>query len=112
VNRTVIIARIAPGTEQAVADVFRRSDQTEMPHRIGVAERNLYVFHDLYAHIIDFTRPPAEAMRIAQSMDEFRRISDDLAGYISPYDPNWRTPADAVARPFYTWSASDVPATS
>jgi cyclase len=44
-------------------------------------------------------------MRVAQSLPAFRAVSEDLKPYIEPYDPNWRSPQDAMARPFYHWTA-------
>jgi hypothetical protein len=102
----MIIAKMSPADADDVAAVFGRSDATSMPHEIGVLRRSLFQFHGLYVHLIDFDRPPEAAMRIAQSLPAFRAVSDDLKPYIEAYDPNWRSPADAVARRFYHWTAS------
>ena len=108
-NRTLIVARMKPGSAPDVADVFGRSDATDMPHQIGVRERSLFAFHDLYVHLIDFDRPAGEAMRIAQGLPDFRAISEDLKPFISAYDPNWRSPRDAMADRFYHWTADPRP---
>ena len=105
-HQTMIIAKMAPADADDVAAVFGRYDATSMPHEIGVRNRSLYTFHDIYVHLIDFDRPPAEAMRIAQSLPSFRAVSDELRPFIEPYDPNWRTPQDAMARRFYHWTSS------
>jgi cyclase len=105
VNRTLIIARMAPGVEQEVASIFARSDATSMPHEIGVRARSLFAFHDLYLHLIEFDRESADAMRVAQGLPAFRAISEELRPHICPYDPGWRSPADAAARCFYRWTA-------
>ena len=105
-QRTLIIARITPGSQHHVADIFARSDASSMPHEIGVSQRALYAFRGLYAHVIDFDRDPAEAMSVAQSLPAFRAISDDLRGHITAYDPTtWTSPRDAMAECFYSWSA-------
>jgi cyclase len=44
-------------------------------------------------------------MRIAQALPSFRSVSEELQPYITAYDPNWRSPQDAMARRFYEWSA-------
>jgi cyclase len=102
----MIIAKMAPADADDVAAVFGRYDATSMPHEIGVVNRSLYTFHDIYVHLIDFDRPPSEAMRIAQSLPAFRAVSEDLKPYIEAYDPNWRSPQDAMARRFYHWTSS------
>jgi hypothetical protein len=106
VHQTMIIAKMAPADADTVADIFGRSDATSMPHEIGVRARSLYRFHELYVHLIDFDRPAPEAMRIAQSLPSFRSVSEELRPYIEAYDPNWRSPQDAMAQRFYHWTAS------
>jgi hypothetical protein len=106
VHQTMIIAKMAPADAENVAAVFGRYDATSMPHEIGVLRRSLYQFHGIYVHLIDFDRPPTEAMRIAQSLPAFRAVSEDLKPYIDAYDPDWRSPQDAMARRFYEWTAS------
>ena len=105
-HQTMIIAKMAPADAEDVAGVFGRYDATSMPYEIGVRQRSLFQFHGLYVHLIDFDRPPPEAMRIAQSLPAFRAVSEDLEPYIDAYDPNWRSPQDAMARRFYHWTAS------
>src|SRR5687767_13343165 len=105
-NRTIIVARIQPEAERAVADVFAASDATSLPHDMGVQQRALYSLQDVYLHVIDFHGDPAEALRRGQDLPGFRQISSDLKPYIRPYDEQrWRTPQDAVAKQFYRWSA-------
>jgi cyclase len=107
-NRTIIVARIQPEAERAVADVFAASDATSLPYDIGVKQRALYSLQDIYLHVIDFDQDPAQALRQAQDLPGFRQISADLRPYISPYDEKtWRTPQDAVAKQFYRWSATN-----
>jgi Polyketide synthesis cyclase len=106
VHQTMIIAKMAPTDADDVAAVFGRYDATTMPHEIGVRSRSLFQFHGIYVHLIDFNRPPPEAMRVAQSLPAFRAVSEDLKPYIEAYDPNWRSPQDAMAHRFYHWTAS------
>jgi cyclase len=105
-NRTVIVAKIQPNAEQSVAQIFAASDATSLPHDLGVRARSLDSLNDLYLHVIDFHRDPAEALRKGPQLPGFRQISDELRAYIRPYDPEtWRSPQDAVAREFYHWAA-------
>lgn len=105
-HRTLLIARMAPESEQDVAAIFARSDATTMPHQIGVRERSLFTFHELYVHVVDFDRDVGQAMRTAQALPAFRSISEELSSHIAAYDPQtWSSPQDAMARCFYHWSA-------
>jgi cyclase len=111
VNRTLIVAKIQPGAESEVASIFGRSDATSMPYEIGVRERSLFAFHDLYFHLVDFNRDTEDAVRTAMTLPAFRAISEELDPYIAAYDPTtWRSPRDAQARCFYHWSQTSVSA--
>lgn len=107
-SQTMIIAKMQPQHASRVADIFARYDATEMPYQIGVTSRSLYRFHDLYVHLIDFARPSGEAMGTAQQLPSFRAVSEELKPYINPYDPNWRSPRDAMAARFYHWTSSQT----
>jgi hypothetical protein len=104
VQRTLIVARLQDGAERTVADLFAASDATDLPQRIGVRSRTLFQFHGLYFHLIeteaDFRRRFDEARRDPA----FVNLSADLEPYVTPYDPQrWRSPSDAMAKPFYHW---------
>lgn len=102
-NRTLIVAKIQPGAEPEVARIFADSDGGPLPRALGVTERSLYVLRDLYVHLVEFEGKADEAMAVASRHPEFAKISERLRPYMSPYDPGWRSPRDAVARLFYTW---------
>jgi len=101
--RTLIIARINPGSEPAIANVFADSDRTELPHRAGVRRRELYALGDVYVHLLETERPTSESLDGARRSREFQRVSERLEPYVSAWLPTWRSPADAVARRFYRW---------
>lgn len=103
-QQIMIVAKMRPQDAPAVADIFARSDATSMPHDIGVVGRSLYRFHGLYMHLIDFARPATDAMRTAQRLPAFRAVSDELRPHIEAYDPDWSSPADAMADRFYHWT--------
>ncbi|MFP5284019.1 MAG: TcmI family type II polyketide cyclase [Actinomycetes bacterium] len=103
-SQVMIIARMRPEHADDVAGIFARSDATTMPYEIGVARRALYRFHDLYVHLVDFDRPAADAMASAQRLPAFRAVSEELRPYIDPYDSGWRSPQDAMAARFYSWT--------
>jgi cyclase len=102
-HRTLIVARMDPNAAPAVADAFGRSDATELPHLVGVSRRTLFFFHDLYFHLVEADEDIAERLYQVRGTDLYRELNAELAELISPYDPGWREPKDAMARPFYTW---------
>jgi cyclase len=108
VNRTLIVAKIKLDAYSDVANIFAASDRTGLPRDIGVKERNLYALEDLYVHVIDFEREPAEAMQVARRHPGFTEISEQLRPYVSPYNPaTWHSPNDAMAKHFYRWHTND-----
>lgn len=102
-DRTLIVAKIVPGSEDEVAKIFAASDRTGLPQVVGVTHRSLYSLGDVYVHLVETQDPGPESITRGQGHPEFRRISEQLRRFISPYSPTWRSPADAVAAPFYTW---------
>lgn len=103
--RTLIVARLNPGDADQVAKVFADSDATDLPYVIGVERRTLFQFHDLYFHLVEAQQDITPNLYRVRESDEYRDIHEKLARYISPYSPTWREPRDAMAAPFYTWSA-------
>ncbi|PKV93956.1 cyclase [Amycolatopsis echigonensis] len=106
-QRTLIVARMAPGHRDSVADIFAESDGTELPHLVGVRRRTLFTFHDLYFHLVEADDDIAPALYDARKHELYQRISRELAAHVSPYDPGWQEPKDAMASPFYTWSPEE-----
>lgn len=102
-HQTLIVARMDPVTAPAVADVFAASDATGLPEMIGVSRRVLFSFHDLYFHLVQAEEDITEPLYRARGHELFRDINTKLGQYISPYDPGWKEPRDAMANPFYTW---------
>jgi cyclase len=73
---------------------------------IGVKARTLFRFNDLYLHLIEADRPAKPAIEDVRAHVLFRQVSKDLEAFIAPYDPDtWKSPADAMARSFYHWTA-------
>ena|SRR5713226_3290547 len=103
-NRSVIVARIAPDAERKVAAIWTESDRTELPLVAGVRRRSLYRLGDLYVHLLETQQVGAAAIEAARSHPEFGRVSERLSPYITPYLATWRSPRDAQARCFYEWT--------
>ncbi len=103
-KRGIIIARIKPGTEQKVAEIFAESDATELPALAGVSHRSLWILDDLYIHYVETDADFENAVEDIRNHELFRDVSKKLEPYIEPYNPKtWRSPKDAQARQFYSW---------
>lgn len=103
-SRTLIVARMRPGSEEAVKDIFAESDTGDLPRMLGVRERRLYRFHDLYFHSIESDEDLALPLSEVRQHPLFADINQKLSEHITAYDPaTWRSPTDAMAREFYLW---------
>ena len=106
-QKTLIVARMNAADADAVANVWAESDATELPHLIGVSGRTLFRFQGLYFQLIEAEEDIAPKLDQARSHPLFHEINQRLSQYISAFDPQtWREPKDAMATPFYTWSAA------
>jgi cyclase len=105
-NRSLIVARMLPGSEREVAAIFAESDRTELPRVAGVRRRSLYRLGDLYVHLLETEEAGAAAVETARTHPEFARVSDRLRAYITPYLSTWQSPRDAQATCFYDWTPS------
>ena len=105
-KRGVIVARIKPGCEEKVAEIFAESDATELPKLTGVRHRSLFVLEDIYVHYVEMDEAFAESVDKVRGHELFRDISKKLEPYIQPYNPaTWKSPKDATAREIYAWDA-------
>ena len=102
-HQTLIVARMDPAHTRHVSDIFAESDATELPHLIGVDRRVLFSFHDLYFHLVQADEDISPNLYRARTHPLYHDINTRLGRFISPYDPNWKEPKDAMAVPFYTW---------
>jgi cyclase len=101
VKRGVIVAKIKPGSEEKVAEIFAESDKTELPGLAGVSHRSLFVLDDVYIHYVEMDEDFEQKVDEIRDNPLFREISRQLDDYITPYDPEtWRSPKDAQAREF------------
>jgi cyclase len=103
-HSTLIVARMDPASSESVAQLFKEFDTTEMPQLMGTRRRELFHYRGLYFHLQDFDTPDGGAsIEEKKTHPRFVKISQDLRAYIDPYDPNWKTPSDAMATRFYHW---------
>ncbi|MFI9406980.1 TcmI family type II polyketide cyclase [Nocardia sp. NPDC052316] len=104
---SLIVAKMDPASAARVAAIFADFDSTDMPGAMGTRRRELFTYRGLYFHLQDFESDHgADRIESAKQDARFVRISADLRPYITAYDPNWRSPADAMATRFYHWAAS------
>lgn len=102
--RKLIVARMDPSDAGAVADIFAESDATDLPRRIGVSRRTLFRFHELYFHLVESDEEITPRLYDQRQGPLYQDISTKLAKYMSPYDPDWQEPKDAMAEIFYEWT--------
>lgn len=105
---TLIVARMQQESQYDVAKIFEEFDRTEMPQLMGTSRRQLFTFHGLYFHLQDFDSDRGgAAIEETKNHPLFVQVSTDLKPFITAYDPQtWRSPADAMATPFYYWTKS------
>ena len=105
-DRVLIVARMAESAAEPVADIWRESDATDLPHLVGVRSRSIFQFHGLYFHLIESEREVGGRIEGVRTHPLFDDVNTKLAEYIKAYDPEtWRAPKDAMARQFYSWQA-------
>lgn len=104
-HRTLIIAKLRTDDLSEIADVFADSDATELPRMLGASRRTLFRFHDLYIHLVEADQDITPGLYEARDHPLFHGVSTRLAPMVLPYDPEWSEPKDAMASPFYVWTA-------
>ncbi len=109
IKRGVIVAKIKPGSAEAVAEIFAESDKTDLPALAGVKHRSLFVLNDVYIHYVEMDEDFEQAVDQVRDHPLFKEISRKLDDHITPYDPEtWRSPKDATAQEFYVWDAGSA----
>lgn len=105
-RRGVIVAKIKPGSEEAVAEIFAESDRSELPELVGVKHRSLFVLEDVYVHLVELEDSFDDKVADVRDHPLFKEISRRLDDHIVPYNlETWKSPKDATAREFYSWDA-------
>jgi cyclase len=104
-ERTLIVAKADPSDLDRITELWTRSDATDLPHLVGVNRRTLFAFHGLYFHLIESEQPPGAGIARVRDNPLWRDINARLKPLVQPYHPSWQRPEDAMAEPFYSWSA-------
>ena len=103
-HRTLIVARLKPEDEDAVAKIFAESDSSQLPEMVGVSRRTLLSFHGLYFHLVEADEDISPRLYAAREHPLFMDVNTKLAQYMRPYSPDWKEPKDSMAKVFYSWS--------
>jgi cyclase len=101
--RMLIVARMNEADRDDVANLFAESDATDLPVSLGARRRTLFHYHGLYLHLVEADADFSERLREARRNPLFTEVSAKLSQFVTPYDPGWKEPRDAMAEPFYTW---------
>jgi len=106
-SQTLIIARMDPAHAATVSAIFAESDAGDLPHMLGVRQRSLFRFHDVYVHLIESAEDVRPGLAEIRQDPLFVDVNTKLAELVLPYDPaTWRGPTDAMAERFYHWRAA------
>jgi cyclase len=107
VQTTLIVARVKPGSETGISRLFAESDATDLPDLVGVQERRLFTFHDLYVHMVVSDENLASRLSPQHDTELFQRISKAMDEFVTPYQGAWGSPEKASARQFYHWRRNE-----
>lgn len=99
--RGVIIGRYQQGSENAIAEAFQRSDNTELPYILGVKSRHVWVLGDIYMHFIEGQSALPEILKEHAKDPLFANIKAEVDMYVKPLTPELYP---GVAREIYRWT--------
>ena len=100
VYRGMIVGRYQTGTEPEIVDAFRRSDETELPHLLGVKSRHVWVLGDIYLHFVEGKASLPVILKDYANHPLFQAIKAELDTYVKPLSPDL---SPVVARQIYCW---------
>jgi aromatase len=101
VYRGVIIGRYQQGSEDAIANAFQRSDETELPALLGVKSRHVWVLGDIYMHFVEGQSALPEILKEHAKDPLFKDVKAELDTYVKPLSPELYP---GVAREIYRWT--------
>jgi aromatase len=107
VYRGVIIGRYQQGSEDAIIEAFRRSDDTELPHILGVKSRHVWVLGDIYMHFVEGQSALPHILREHATDPLFKNVKAELDRYVKPLTPELYP---GVAREIYHWTPGQIQA--
>jgi aromatase len=99
--RGVIIGRYQNGSEAAIADAFRRSDETELPGLLGVKSRHVWVLGDIYMHFVEAQAALPAIIKEYANHPLFKEVKAEVDTYVKPLAPELDP---GVGREIYRWT--------
>lgn len=98
--RGIIVGTYEPGSEEKIAAAFKASDDSELPHLIGVKSRHVWVLGNTYVHFVEsYTSLPAVLKEYANH-PLFQEVKADLDQYVSLIYPD----LPPHAKQIYVWN--------
>lgn len=107
VYQALTVAKMDPANAESVSALFAASDNTDLPHLIGVTRRTLFAFHGLYFHLAESDQDFESNLEKTRNHPLFREINSRLGHFLSPFDPSAQNHKDALAIPFYSWTPAE-----
>jgi aromatase len=103
--RGVIIGRYEKGSEDAITSAFQRSDETELPHILGVKSRHVWVLGDIYMHFVEGQSALPEILKEHAKDPLFKDVKAELDTYVKPLSPDLYP---GVAHEIYRWTPAQA----
>jgi len=98
--RGVIIGRYQAGSEDAIVQAFKKSDETELPQLLGVRSRHVWVLGDIYMHFVEGAASLPTVLKEYASHPLFKEIKAELDRYVQPLSPDLYP---GVPKEIYQW---------
>jgi aromatase len=99
--RGVIVGRYQPGSESAIVDAFSRSDETDLPHLLGVKSRHIWVLGDIYLHLVEAQVSLPTVIKEYAQHPLFKAVKNEVDTYVQPLSPALNP---GVAKEIYHWT--------
>lgn len=100
--RGVIIGRYQNGSEEAIVDAFKRSDETELPRMLGVKSRHVWVLGDIYLHFVEAQAALPTIIKEYAQHPLFKQVKSEVDTYVKPLAPEFDP---GVGREIYRYVA-------
>ena len=98
--RGMIVGRYQAGSEDAIVQAFKKSDETELPQLLGVRSRHVWVLGDIYLHFVEGAASLPTVLKVYASHPLFKEIKTELDQYVQPLSPDLYP---GVAKEIYRW---------
>lgn len=97
--RGIIIGTHKPGSEEKIAEAFKRSDETELPRSIGVKSRHVWTQGDIYVHFVEADASLPTILKEYIDHPLFKDVKAELDQYVSLIYPD----LPPMAKQIYEW---------